>query len=209
MDTDSEMETDTESVASSSASTVKGKPTKKAAAAAKPLEKLNTTGESLYEDAVSEQPKKLAPQKVPAEAPLSQQSDATFVSSTDQSATEQLEPRATYVVPKTTETISAAVVATDSDATFSVDGATSVSTENKTVVIATNRKGSATSIMTEDDSDSSASPVTNYKRAAEKIMNGGTKKNPNELFKYVNIVIEIKIRLFSSLFSTVLIQRKQ
>lgn len=197
IDTDSEMETensvDTESIASSSAGTVKNKPIKKTTQTEKQTG--NTTSESLYEDAVCEQPKKLQLQNA-MELPLSQQSDATFVSSTDQSENDQLEPRATYVVPISNCTVTSATIAravvspihdNASNATFFVDGAITAPCEpakDQTVVIAVNRKGSATSIMTEDDSDSSsASPVRNYIKAAEQILNGGTKKNPKELFK--------------------------
>lgn len=188
MDSDSEVESeasaaksDAETTASSATSTVKGKSLKRAANVGE-KRTVNTTGESLYEDAVQELPNRVAPKKDP-ELPASQQSDATFVSSTDQSANEPLEPRGTYVVP--TATISAA--SADTNETFCVEnGSTSApsSASDQTVFVATAKRQSATSIMTEDDSDSSTnSPGTYYKKTAQKIVSGTLRKTPQEIFK--------------------------
>lgn len=131
------------------------------------------------------------------ELPSSQQSDATFISTTGEMECNALSPRATYVIPKNAQSAEASC---NPNATFQVSNETvkALLTNDQTIVMATKsnvgavRKNrlSAASIMTEDDSDSSHSSVdepsndagrmvpTSMKTAA-----GATKKNTKELFK--------------------------
>lgn len=127
---------------------------------------LNTSNESLYEDAVSQS---IKPQ-------LSQQSDATFVTTADDVEMETLSPRGTYIIPKN-------VVASEpSNATFNVENQANSAKRtinNQTVVLKpkpdAKSKESGGSIMTEDDSDSDTGI---RKPNAMK-----SKKDPKELFK--------------------------
>lgn len=85
--------------------------------------------------------------------PLSQQCDAIFVTTTDETDKEQLSPRGTYIIPK------GASVTDDPNATFNDDQPTSKSkvVNDQTVVVSARgatEKVSGSSIMTEDDSDS-------------------------------------------------------
>lgn len=87
--------------------------------------------------------------------PLSQQNDATFVTTADETENEQLSPRGTYIIPK------GAGNTDGPNSTFSVEQTATSSNaaiNNKTVAIgskmAMGSKVSGSSIMTEDDSDS-------------------------------------------------------
>lgn len=108
---------------------------------------------------------------------LSQQCDATFVTTVDETETEkeQLSPRGTYIIPKNT------VATDDTNATFNVEqtGKTDRAINDQTVVVSkktiTKSKVSGNSIMTEDDSDSD-SGIRKYNGAK-------SKKDPKELFK--------------------------
>lgn len=104
--------------------------------------------------------------------PLSQQCDATFITTTDEKEKETLSPRGTYVIPK------------GGNATFNVEQTTAGSNRginDQTVVVskktAAGSKVSGSSIMTEDDSDSDCGA---RKRAPSALKN---KKDPKELFK--------------------------
>lgn len=103
---------------------------------------------------------------------LSQQSDATFVTTVDETDKDQLSPRGTYIIPK-----GAAAV----DSTFNVEQSAGKSKQinNETVVVSskTATKVSGSSLMTEDDSDSD-SGVRKHTRPGPK-----SKKDPKELFK--------------------------
>lgn len=129
--------------------------------------------------------------------PSSQQSDATFVSTTEES--QPLSPRATYVIPKNALSAQARV---DPNATFQVsdEAAKMQPINDQTIVVTTKSNGgairkkkmSAASIMTEDDSDSSHSnedvPLSSIARmaiASSKTASAANKKNPKELFKWV------------------------
>lgn len=132
-----------------------------------------------------------------AELPSSQQSDATFVSTTGELENNPLSPRATYVIPKNAQSAEAS---DNPNATFQVSNGTVKAqlTNDQTIVMATKsnvgavrkKRLSAASIMTEDDSDSSHSsvdePSNNAERMAPtsmKTATGTTKKNTKELFK--------------------------
>lgn len=124
--------------------------------------------------------------------PSSQQSDATFVSTTEES--QPLSPRATYVIPKNAQSAQAHG---DPNATFQVsDGAAkALPVNDQTMVVTTKSNGgairkkklSAASIMTEDDSDSNDDvPLGSIGRtaaASSKTASAANKKNPKELFK--------------------------
>lgn len=101
---------------------------------------------------------------------MSQQSDATFVTTADDEEKEQLSPRGTYVIPK-------GASADAPNETFNVDPKRAIN--DQTVVMtsktATGAKVSGSSIMTEDDSDSDT--------GARKYNGLKSKKNPKELFK--------------------------
>lgn len=106
-----------------------------------------------------------------------QQCDATFVTTVDETEKEQLSPRGTYIIPKGADGIDGP------NATFNVDQTTTKATSNRaindqTVVVGAKTvasKVSASSIMTEDDSDSDTS--------TRKYNGIKSKKNPKELFK--------------------------
>lgn len=107
-------------------------------------------------------------------AVLSQQSDATFVTTADDAEIGTLSPRGTYVIPKNAST------SKSSNATFDVDNqanSTKRVINDQTVVVKPKpmqkAKESAASIMTEDDSDSDTGRRNTTK----------SKKNPKELFK--------------------------
>lgn len=130
------------------------------------------------------------------EAPSSSQqsNDATYVSANGES--EPLSPRGTYVIPHD-KNAEQKEVAPCND-TFLVppientEKAKCQPINDQNVVISTNtgakqkKKNSvASSIMTEDDSDSTQSSIVNEHEAVEKPTKNGmlTKKNPKELFK--------------------------
>ncbi|XP_055313027.1 inner centromere protein-like [Sitodiplosis mosellana] len=142
---------------------------------------LNTSGESLYEDAMSQ------PLVNTANKP---QCDATFVTTVDETEKEQLSPRGTYIIPKGGDGIDGP------NATFNVEQ-TAKATANRaindqTVVVggtkgAAGSKVSASSIMTEDDSDSDT--------GTRKYNGLKTKKNPKELFNPCTSKPNIKQRV--------------
>lgn len=105
---------------------------------------------------------------------MSQQNDATFVTTVDETEKEALSPRGTYIIPK------GASVTDGANATFNVDAPVSkskVAINDQTVVVsakAVTAKTSASSIMTEDDSDTE----TTARKYGPK-----SKKDPKELFK--------------------------
>lgn len=122
---------------------------------------------------------------------MSQGSDATFITTVDESDKGQLSPRGTYVIPK-----GATAVA---DTTFDVGQSSSKSKQtinNQTVVVSSKSvtaKVSGSSLMTEDDSDSDTG-VRKYG------MNGlKSKKDPKELFKWVLFDVVVKIHEFSTM----------
>lgn len=105
----------------------------------------------------------------------SQQCDATFVTTVDETEKDQLSPRGTYIIPKNAAAVEA------SNTTFNVEqnGKSSRAINEKTVVLGkkttAKSKVSGSSIMTEDDSDSDTG-IRKY--------NGiKSKKDPKELFK--------------------------
>lgn len=121
---------------------------------------INTTAESLYEDAVSEPTKNQCEDAVDnVKISASQQCDATFVTTTDEQA-EQLSPRGTYIIPAT-------AAATVTDATFMMPQ----EVNNRTVVVeATTKpakqvKVAQSSLLTDDESDAeSTSSSQNTKK---------------------------------------------
>lgn len=128
---------------------------------------LNTSGESLYEDAVSQSIKPQSSQ---------QSNDATFVTTADDVEMETLSPRNTYIIPKNV------VTSEPSNTTFNVENQTNSAKRminDQTVLLKPNpdtkSKISGASIMTEDDSDSDTGI---RKPTALK-----SKKHPKELFK--------------------------
>lgn len=109
---------------------------------------------------------------------LSQQSDATFVTTADDTEMETLSPRGTYIIPKKVLT------SEPTNATFNVENQandTKRVINDQTVVLkpkpkpVQKSKDSGGSIMTEDDSDSDTGT---RKRNTTKF-----KKDPKELFK--------------------------
>lgn len=99
---------------------------------------------------------------------MSQQCDATFVTTADETEKETLSPRGTYIIPKG---------ANGPNATFNVDQATAKSKlafNDQTVVVSSKAKVSGSSIMTEDDSDT---------ETAVRKFGPKSKKDPKELFK--------------------------
>lgn len=158
---------------------------------------LNTSGESLYEDAVSQtinnvtnvftnsilmhssnfnisKLNSFAFVSFLQKPQLSQQSDATFVTTADDAEIETLSPRGTYVIPKNAST------SKTPNATFNVEyqaNSTKRVVNDQTVVLKPKpmqkTKDSGASIMTEDDSDSDAGSRNTTK----------SKKDPKELFK--------------------------
>lgn len=159
----------------------------------KPSRAMNVSGESLYEDAVSDQPPKnvfnayVSLLKIPS----SQASDATFVTTTDENESEQqrgMSPRGTYVIPKENGATDAV---DDGNTTFDIVPSTSATKQtikDKKLVTASKSKGgkdkisAVSSIMTDDDSDTDTN-----KKGAERIpINVGStnkKGQQNELFK--------------------------
>lgn len=107
--------------------------------------------------------------------PLSQQSDATFVTVNDEQA-EALSPRGTYVIPKNTASNGA-----DSEWISNAGSTAQINTiNNETVVVAVESKGAnkskkPNSLMTEEESDTDSESTV---RKQSKL-----KKNPKELFK--------------------------
>lgn len=109
---------------------------------------------------------------------LSQQSDATFVTTADDTEIETLSPRGTYIIPKNNVN-----TGEPSDATFNVENQTNKTKRvinDQTVVLlkakpVNKSKASGGSIMTEDDSDSDTS--------IRKPNSSKSKKDPKELFK--------------------------
>lgn len=112
------------------------------------------------------------------ELPSSQQSDATFVTTSGETDSQPLSPRATYVVPKKGQT-------TDPNATFQVnDDAQSTMVASAATNGATHKKRlSAASIMTDDDSDCEIPTKNVVRLASSKTSSSINKKNPKELFK--------------------------
>lgn len=107
---------------------------------------------------------------------LSQQCDATFVTTADDTEMETLSPRGTYTIPKN------GAATKPSNATFHVENqanSTKRVIHDQTVVLkpklGQSSKDSGASIMTEDDSDSD----TGHRNANLT----KSKKVPNELFK--------------------------
>lgn len=109
---------------------------------------------------------------------LSQQSDATFVTTADDTDMDTLSPRGTYVIPKNVPH------SEPSNATFNVDNqanSTNRAVIDQTVVLKSKpkpmqkTKESGGSIMTEDDSDSD--------NGTRKTNSTKSKKDPKELFK--------------------------
>lgn len=105
----------------------------------------------------------------------SQQCDATFVTTVDETEKGQLSPRGTYIIPKSAAAVEA------SNATFNVEqNGKSIRTINDQTVVVSKKttaksKFSGNSIMTEDDSDSDTG-IRKYNGAK-------SKKDPKELFK--------------------------
>lgn len=96
---------------------------------------------------------------------MSEQNDATFISTVAENEKEQLSPRGTYVIPKGSDV---------PNETFNVDPKqpTNYKTVTMTYKGGVSAKVSGSSIMTEDDSDSDNGARKNK-----------SKKDPKELFK--------------------------
>lgn len=99
--------------------------------------------------------------------PLSQQTGTTFTTTVDETEKETLSPRGTYIIPKNG---AAAAAADGANTTFNVNP-TAVPNSKAAAI----SKTSASSIMTEDDSDSDC--------GARKHRGTKSKKDPKELFK--------------------------
>ncbi|XP_031640521.1 inner centromere protein-like [Contarinia nasturtii] len=156
------------------------RPSRNAADKSKANRVLNTSGESLYEDAMSQ-----PTTNTTTAQPLSQQCDATFVTTVDDTEKEQLSPRGTYIIPKGTGDTNGP------NGTFNVEQTATTSNRvvnNQTIVVGskatTGAKVSGSSLMTEDDSDSD-SGVRKYGKKDAK--DQGSKKNAKEQGLFVPI----------------------